>query len=393
MFAVLAALMTSPAHACGGFFCNNVEPVVQSGERILFHVGEGQVTTYIEVQYEGQPESFAWVIPVPKGVNVDTDIGVSPPGLFDQLEGLTAPRFEVPQPSTADTGSSADVSSSRYMGSSGCGMGNRSSVYYHDGYWDTAAWIEDMTSGVEVLGEAVVGPYDIELIATENSDNLLFWLQVNGYQIPFSAVDIIEQYVAADLDFVGVKLAPDVPEGPVDTLEITFAADGPTVPLLLTSVAAVENMEVTAYVLSDERYAPANYTDLQFDYDQVLWNDPEALSTDYDVRLASAANAAGGIAWNTEYARPVDHLLSNNGAMSEDLAIVLEQGAYLTRFHTFISPDEMTRDPAWIPAPQLDDVDHIHFIAPPVVEGRRTPAGGAAWLLLPLLGFGLRRRD
>src|SRR5262249_8744021 len=56
----------SAAQACGGFFCTNA-PVDQSAERIIFAVNEaaGTIDAYVQINYTGSPDQFAWVVPVP----------------------------------------------------------------------------------------------------------------------------------------------------------------------------------------------------------------------------------------------------------------------------------------------------------------------------------------
>ena len=50
----------SPAEACGGFFCNNINPIEQSGEQILFVDNGDKVRSYIRINYVGDSEAFAW---------------------------------------------------------------------------------------------------------------------------------------------------------------------------------------------------------------------------------------------------------------------------------------------------------------------------------------------
>jgi hypothetical protein len=59
------------ADACGGTFCDGgpqVMPVDQTGETIVFWVDESgsepHTEAHIQIQYEGDAERFAWIIPV-----------------------------------------------------------------------------------------------------------------------------------------------------------------------------------------------------------------------------------------------------------------------------------------------------------------------------------------
>ena len=55
-------LYSTPALACGGFFCNasTMEPVQQTAERLLFRVNSDEtITAFVEVQYSGDADQFA----------------------------------------------------------------------------------------------------------------------------------------------------------------------------------------------------------------------------------------------------------------------------------------------------------------------------------------------
>src|SRR5688500_11668957 len=56
-----------PARACGGMFCSQSSPtpIDQSAEKILFEVNDdGSVTATVEIKYNGDPQDFAWIVPV-----------------------------------------------------------------------------------------------------------------------------------------------------------------------------------------------------------------------------------------------------------------------------------------------------------------------------------------
>lgn len=378
---LIAALLLSPAPAlaCGGFFCDAViDPVVQTAERVLFRVNpDDTVTTVVEIQFEGEPIDFGWVLPVSAAIDPDA-VTTAPAGLFDELEELSSPRFVLP---AYESAMSADAAGLYMPMMSGCGAGCGNGAFGVD---DGFGGVVPDLSGVEVVGNAVAGPYAIEIITAESADNLVNWLQFNGYQVPSSAMEPIATYVSAGMSFLGLKLQPDVPAGPIDALSFTYPAEGPMLPLVLTSVAAVADMEITAYVLADERYAPANYLDVPFEYGDLSWTDDG--TTNYDDLLPTALDLAGGQAFVTEFARPVAEIVGT----TKRTAGLLSSGTYLTRFKTVISPEEMTLDPGWIPAPHLDDVNNIHAISDDRIA-TASPAG--LWVLIPMLLLASRRRN
>lgn len=368
--ALLATLLVpTSALACGGFFCDAiVDPVVQTAERVLFRVNDDDtVTTVVEVQFEGEPTQFGWVLPLSETIEADA-VETAPAGLFDELEALSAPVFVQMSGAAGDAAGYSSISA-------GCG-----NPFFFGS--DGGEFVPPDTSGVEVVGSAVVGPYAVEIITAESADNLVNWLQLNGYQVPSTAMEPIAHYVTAGMSFLGLKLNPDVPAGPIDALSFTTPGSSPMLPLVLTSVAATEDMEITAYVLAPERYAPLGYVDLPFDWDAVGWTDD---GTNYEALLPVAADQAGGRAFVTELAQPTEYLLPSAGEAAAEL---LGSGAYLTRFRTFISADEMTLDPSWGPAPELGDVSNVHMIN----DGAVTVAAAGSLLLFPLFVMVTRRR-
>src|SRR5687768_15708658 len=86
-------LLSSLAHACGGFFCNGlvVTPVYQAAERILFQIDPSDQTVRMSVQitYAGDPTEFAWIVPVPAEPDLSTDVD----DVFDMLADATRPTF------------------------------------------------------------------------------------------------------------------------------------------------------------------------------------------------------------------------------------------------------------------------------------------------------------
>ena len=95
LIAVLLVLVASPglAGACGGFFCTTI-PVDQAAERIIFTMDEGTITTYVQINYVGRPEDFAWVLPMPAVPKVDTAEMTT----FRDLDRLTTPVYIAPPP-------------------------------------------------------------------------------------------------------------------------------------------------------------------------------------------------------------------------------------------------------------------------------------------------------
>jgi hypothetical protein len=337
LFASTLVLASTPrfAHACGGFFCDNVNPVVQTAERILFEVApDGTTCVTVEVQYQGPPSNFGWVLPVPEALDPDL-VETAPSGVFDELEIATAPTFEryIEDVSSSGAGSAEDAS--------GCD--------FDDHTYLPAEIPTPDTSGVEVIGESVVGPYAIELISADSGENLANWLVLEGYQIPATAAEPMDHYIGAGLAFLGIKLQAEAPSGPIDALRFCYETPAPSIPLVLTRIAAAEEMEITAYVASAGRYGPANYDDVVFDWQSVSFVGEDV--TDYEQLLRAATN---GRAFVTELALPIAELPLG----SSRVAALLASHRYLTRMHGFIPPTAMTSDPSFVPVVGPDVPNH-----------------------------------
>jgi len=358
-------LIPVDASACGGFFCDNLlVPVDQTAERILFRVNADEtITTFVEISYTGEPEQFAWVIPTPVPLDV-ADIEVRGAELFDELEVATRPRFRF----VSASGASAERSS-------GCGgFDGREAP---DPFWE-----ED----VEVLATLDIGPFSLEVIEATDAENFNIWLAVNGYATTATADGALGHYIDGGMAFLGVKLNPSAVEGPLDTLVFSYPAREPMIPIILTAIAAVDDMEVLTYVLADEPYTPSNYGVLDFDFDLV---ERDGNSTTYEALLPGAVDDAGGHAFAVELAQPV----ANLSEVGETAAEVLATGRYLTRMRTYLSADEMTVDPMFSATPGAADVSNLHDV--PDREMRSGWGEGTLAYLIPalvLLGFLVRRR-
>ena len=92
--AILVASTARDSRACGGCF----HPPMQSGtvvtdHRMIFAVSPQQTTLYDEIEYQGSPASFAWVLPIHGPVRV----AVSSDSLFSAIDGVTATTILAPQ--------------------------------------------------------------------------------------------------------------------------------------------------------------------------------------------------------------------------------------------------------------------------------------------------------
>ncbi len=282
--ALLAATLSSPAHACGGFFCNAAQPVVQNAERIVFDIDEadGFVDTHVQIFYEGPADEFAWIVPVPG----EPELFASSQALFDLLPFATGPIFSMNQVIEGRCGGGGNRGFNLF-GSADFSMAGAPSA-------DSRG-----TSTITVVSQGEVGPYDTIVLKAESEDGLLDFLQANGYDLTDDLSDVLAPYISKDAHFVALKLQKDKEVGDITPLGMRYAGDRAMIPIQLTSVAATPDMRLEVYVFGEERAVPKSYLHVQINHAAVDW---WTFGSNYSDVITQAANEAGGHAFATDFA-------------------------------------------------------------------------------------------
>lgn len=290
-----------PAQACGGTFCDvgpQSMPVDQSGENILFILDGEEVEVHIQIRYEGDPEKFAWVIPLT--AVPDFSIGSEP--LFNNLLAGTVPTYGVT--------TSQDTCPMRGVPSADDDQGFGEGTSGGDGT-GTGGFDDDQP---QVVLRETVGAYEIAVLEGGTAAEVVAWLDENGYQQDPEAEPILEQYLAENHMFGAIKLTGGAGVDQIHPIVLRYTSDEPCVPLRLTRIAAVDDMEIRTFFLGDERMVPTNYRHVLVNPLMIDWL---RLGTNYKEVITAAVDAehANGRAFVTEYAGPSD-VVSPSGLTS-----------------------------------------------------------------------------
>jgi len=381
----LALLAPASAFACGGFFCNGITPIQQEAERILFEVQpDDTITATVEVQYSGQPADFSWIVPVPRGFDA-SQVGIGDPELFNALEKSTAPTFfregEVETWTVTDGGVATEVETWDTInggwscsGSTGSRRVRSVEIEYspETEREETIEHPDEVVVDANLASSTDVGPYEAQVIAAATGADLLAWLTEAGYAVPDEAAARAEPYIAANMSFLALRLQPTAAEGALAPIILKYDGSVPAIPLVLTGVAAADDMEVVVYVAAQDLYEPDNFAridDYPFDDVEIAgWG-----GTNYGVILRDEIEDRQGRAFITEYA-------NESGAPD-----FLGGLPYLTRMRTFIGPDAMTVDPGFRGGGGF--VSNFHEL-PPRLEDASIPW----WLILAAVGVRRRQR-
>jgi hypothetical protein len=288
---------SSPASACGGFFCSQQQPVNQSAERIIFSDnGDGTITAVIQIQYEGPSENFSWVLPV-STVLEEGQLAVASDLAFSRLQSATNPQFNL---STVVEGTCRNDN----IDSADAVASPRDETCADNPL--LAQCGRDPTDVVDVEASGVVGAFAYTIISVEAgvadpAAPAREWLTANGYDVTPEGAALLGPYLADGMHLLALRLTKGSDVGSIRPIQITYPASAPMIPIKLTAVAANQDMGVMTWTLGATRAVPFNYNGLELNEARINWFN--AAST-YGQVVNEAADAAGGQGFVTEFAGP-----------------------------------------------------------------------------------------
>jgi MYXO-CTERM domain-containing protein len=195
-FAAVAA-GTSTAHAFCGFYVGGAGAELYNNATQVVLMRHG-TTTVLSMQnnYQGPPEGFALIIPVPVVVK-EGQVKTLPHDVFAKIDTLGAPRLV------------------EYWEQDPCYVEppyEREEMYAMD-VESTSADDEGSDSDAEpyhvkIEAQFSVAEYDIVVLSATESTGLDRWLRDNHYQIPAGAEPLLRPYVESGVKFFVAKVDP-----------------------------------------------------------------------------------------------------------------------------------------------------------------------------------------
>ena len=277
---------TPEAEACGCFAPPDPSvQIVQGGERIVFAMEDGNVKAHIQIQYSGDAEEFAWLVPLP----AIPEVGVGTDELFTQIIRTTQPRYRL----TRQFEGNCPFDPNR----GGFGGGIPDSA--NDGGAESPAPAEP---GSPLIVRDLVGPYDFAVLSAESKDAMLEWLNTEQFFVPAGTDDAVDPYIRPGAYFLALKLRKDqaVGVGDLQPVTLTYQSELPMIPIVLTSVAADPDMPVLVWVMGESRAIPRNFFHTRINDAQLDW--VNAASNYVDVVTRAVDEANGHHSFVTEYA-------------------------------------------------------------------------------------------
>jgi MYXO-CTERM domain-containing protein len=329
--AVVAA-SPPPAHACGGCFAPTDTVTAVDSHRMVIALSTERTTLWDQIRYTGNPADFVWVLPVPTAV---TEIDVADQTFFEELDGQTALTIQGPPPPQPPASCPLPPSGGADNDSAGTS-----------------------DAGVTIYEEKVVGPYQTVIIGSEDAQALQTWLVQHGYNVPASTLPTIQYYVGIGAKFVVLRLAPDQDVSAMQPIRVRYPGYMATFPLRMVTAGAVGTLDLTLWVIAEQRYeSKGGYATVTITGDELTWDWNQGRS-DYREVFDAKIDAAGGKAWVAQTSMPFDNLWFSE----PDEPAVARTGLpypYVTRLSTRMLVDHMDSDLQLGPSGALGDLPTV----------------------------------
>jgi hypothetical protein len=219
---------------------------------MAFALSEQRTVLWDQFEYGGAPEEFSWVLPVAPGAYLEAGTDA----FFEALEAYTQVNV-VPPPLLCSSGAS---------GCDGCGVMAAS---------DDSAAISvsgGVDSGVYVLHQETVGPYDTVTLRSSSGDALTGWLLANGYVIPPDVGPVIQAYVSEGADFIALRLRPGAGVTQMTPVRVVTPGGTPVLPLRMVAAGVGEFVDIVLYLIGSERSSMPDLLEVAPDLEQLSFD-------------------------------------------------------------------------------------------------------------------------
>ncbi|MEZ4297273.1 MAG: DUF2330 domain-containing protein [Polyangiaceae bacterium] len=285
LFAPLAlatSLGSNSAEACGGCFVPPSENTVVSGHRMALSVSPKQTVLWDQIQYQGNPEDFSWVLPIKPGARIEA----ADPGWFEALEASTVTEISAPPLQCNNGGGAFGCGDSGGFGTSLAAGGD----------------FENEGGGVTVVKQETVGPYDSVTLASEDANALTDWLEAHNYDIPEDVKPVIAAYVEDGFDFIALRLTPGNGVNLMSPVRVITEGASPVLPLRMVAAGTGAFTSVVLYVIGEGRWTTQNFPEVPVPYGSLVW-DGETNESNYAELRGTALASNQGRSWISTYAK------------------------------------------------------------------------------------------
>jgi MYXO-CTERM domain-containing protein len=187
------------AEAFCGFYVAGADVQLFNDATMVVLMRDGKRTVLsMQNNYQGPPEDFALVVPVPVVLSEET-VKTLPKEVFDRVDKLASPRLV------------------EYWEEDPCSPRHEYDKLVRGGAVPSSASVKEESSGadygVKIEAQFTVAEYEIVILSASDSTGLDSWLRDNDYKIPPGAEPLLRPYVEEGMKFFVAK---------VDTSKVVF---------------------------------------------------------------------------------------------------------------------------------------------------------------------------
>ncbi len=250
--ALALALAPSVASAfCGFYVAEANKPLYNNATQVALLRDGTRTVLSMQNNYEGPPERFAMVVPVPVVLQKE-NVKTLPRELFTHLDTLDAPRlveYWEMDPCFVDMEDEKDMAVATATTRA---KGN--------------AAPDAVDHGVKIEARFAVGEYEILILSAKDSTGLDTWLKEQKYSIPEGAEPFLRPYVQAGSKFFVAKVDPqkvtfdEHHQAMLSPLRFHYDSETFTLPVRLGLLNAKGKQDLIVHILArGKRYELANY--------------------------------------------------------------------------------------------------------------------------------------
>ena len=249
----VAVLIATPSavRAFCGFYVSGADSDLYNNATMVLMLRDGTKTVLsMQNNYQGPPENFAMIVPVPV-VLQEENVKTLDPEVFKRIDQLAAPRL-------VEYWEEDPCMKERYLEE---GMMARPSAMRSKGQYA----MKKSDLGVTIEAQFKVGEYEIVILSAKDSSGLDKWLKLEGYNIPDNSEPLLRPYVesgskffVAKVDVTKVKFDGD--QVMLSPLRFHYDTKTFSLPVRLGLVNSAGTQDLIVHILAKgDRYEVANY--------------------------------------------------------------------------------------------------------------------------------------
>jgi hypothetical protein len=353
---------------CGTYVSSSDTALISRTSQVVMVRQDYKTTLTLSNDYEGEPQDFAMVIPVPSILTED-DVSVVDDSVITRVEQYSQPRLV--------EYSCEDFYIHPYDGpSGGCFRGTMEySVNAQEGtYSGTSA------DSVTVESSFAVGEYAFHVVSSTDGGGLYTWLNENGYVLGETAEDILGDYVESGSYFLIARInLREIPEGQnfLSPIQFSYDSDIFSLPIRLGTVNSPGEQDLIVYTITDMEAGQIgiqNYDELEVMKDcMVEFDDFNTYYADLIEETMSDENGH----WIREHSWAPYHCdpcTEGDALDDEDIQKLGYEGtateAYFNRIRMRYTPEEATEDVVFYPSGIMENTQMRFIIYKDELESR-----------------------